>query len=74
MKHIGMSYQDVLFCPTYERRFYLQMLINEANKKNELIEEAQQTRANSGGRGSRNTRIGGDQLKARLQSGEIPND
>ena len=74
MKHIGMSYQDDLFCPTYERRFYLQMLINEANKKNELIEEAQQTRASSGGRGSRNTRIGGDQLKARLQSGEIPND
>ena len=50
------------------------MLINEANRKNELIEEAQQTRANSGGRGSRNTRISGDQLKAKLQSGQIPND
>ncbi len=68
-----MSYQDVLCCPTYERRFYLQMLINEANRKNELMEEAQQARANSGGRGSRNTRISGDQLKAKLQSGEIPN-
>lgn len=73
MKHIGMTYQDVLSCPTYERRFFLQMLINEANKRNELIEEAQQTRANSGGKGSRNTRISGDQLKAKLQSGEIPN-
>lgn len=68
-----MTYQDVLSCPTYERRFYLQMLINEANKRQELIEEAQQARANSGGRGSRNTRISGDQLKAKLQSGEIPN-
>ena len=75
MKHIGMSYQDVLSCPTYERRFFLQMLINEANKKSELAEEqARNARANaSGGRGNRTTRISGDQLKAKLQSGEIPN-
>lgn len=71
-----MTYQDVLSCPTYERRFFLQMLINEANKKNELAEEqVRNARANtSRGKGSRNTRISGDQLKAKLQSGEIPND
>ena len=70
-----MSYQDVLSCPTYERRFFLQMLINEANKKNEMAEEhARAAKANSGGsKGSRNTTISGDQLKAKLQSGEIPN-
>ena len=71
-----MTYQDVLSCPTYERRFFLQMLINEANKKNELAEErAQEARvSNSGSKGSRTTRISGNQLKAQLQSGQIPND
>jgi hypothetical protein len=71
-----MTYQDVLSCPTYERRFFLQMLINEANKKNELAEEqAQEARvSNSGSKGSRTTRISGNQLKAKLQSGQIPND
>jgi hypothetical protein len=71
-----MTYQDVLSCPTYERRFFLQMLINEANKKNELAEEQAQERrvSNSGGKGSRTTRISGNQLKAQLQSGQIPND
>lgn len=71
-----MSYQDVLSCPTYERRFFLQMLINEANKKQEMLEEqAEQAKASrGGGKGSRTTRIGGDQLKAKLQSGQIPNE
>ena len=71
-----MTYQDVLSCPTYERRFFLQMLINEANKKNELAEErVQEARvSNSGSKGSRTTRISGNQLKAKLQSGQIPND
>ena len=70
-----MSYQDVLSCPTYERRFFLQMLLNEATKKTEMAEEqARAAKANSGGgRGSRNTTISGNQLKAKLQSGEIPN-
>ncbi len=70
-----MSYQDVLSCPTYERRFFLQMLINEANKKKEMAEEqAEQMKlSRSGGKGSRTTRVSGDQLKAKLQSGEIPN-
>ena len=73
-----MTYQDVLNCSTYERRFFLQLLMNENTKKMEAQEENMNKRSNSvsgkGNKGSRTTRIGGDQLKQKLLSGEIPNE
>lgn len=73
-----MSYQDVLNCTTYERRFFLQLLINENTKKREAHEESMNQRGNGvsskGSKGSRTTKIGGDQLKQKLLSGEIPNE
>lgn len=79
VKHIGMTYQDALTCTTYERRFFLSLLMNENRKKMEDNEERiRNSKANNvsgkGNKGSRTTKIGGDQLKQKLLSGEIPNE
>lgn len=68
-----MTYQDVLSTPTYERRFYLTTLVNEHTKKNEMMEEKMAEARSNNSSGSRTTRVGGEQLKAKLKSGEIPN-
>ena len=58
----------------YERRQYLSHLINENQRKTEAIEEHQEAINNKGAKGSRTTRVTGDQLKAKMKSGEIPNE
>lgn len=55
--------------PTYERRTYLSLLIDENTKKSEMMEE--NTINNS--KGKRTTRVSGETLKNRLKNGEIPN-
>jgi len=72
MRHLKIPYSDVLSMPTYERRFFLTTFINENEKRKEQIEE-QQSNTTSNGKGTRTTKVSGDQLKARLKSGEIPN-
>jgi len=57
--------------PTYERRFYLTLLINENNKRSEAVEENNQSV--STGKGTRSTRVSGNTLKNQLKSGKIPN-
>lgn len=68
-----MTYQDVLSAPTYERRFFLATLMNENNKKSEMMEEQRDSAKNSNARGSRTTRVSGEQLKSQLKNGQIPN-
>lgn len=68
-----MTYQDALSTPTYERRFFLNTLINEGKKRSEMMEQQMEQAKYKNAKGQRTTRIGGDQLKAKLQSGEIPN-
>jgi len=68
-----MTYQDVLSAPTYERRFFLATLINENTKKQEVMEEKIQESKTSNSKGSRTTTVSGNQLKAKLKSGQIPN-
>jgi hypothetical protein len=58
----------------YERRQYLSHLINENNRKTEAIEEQKEAINNKGAKGTRTTRVTGDQLKAKMKSGEIPNE
>lgn len=53
--------------PTFERRSYLTLFINEKNKREELIEEAREGVDANGKR-----RISGDTLKNKLKNGEIP--
>jgi hypothetical protein len=68
-----MTYQDALSSPTYERKFFLRTLIGENNKKNEMMEERMQNMKNKNAKGTRSSTIGGEQLKSKLKSGEIPN-
>lgn len=65
-----MTYQDVLTTPTYERRFYLDTLVKENEKRKEAVSNSKY----SNGKGSRNKTIGGDALKSKLKTGQIPND
>lgn len=74
VKHIGFSYQDVLSMSVYERRQYLNLLLNENQKKTEAIEEQQEAINNKGARGSKTTRVSGDALKMKMKSGKIPNE
>ena len=65
-----MSYSDVLSMPVYERRFYLTSFIQENEKQREKMENQQINSNNS--KGTRTTKISGNQLKSKLKSGEIP--
>lgn len=58
----------------YERRQYLSHLLNENQRKTEAINEQMDEAKNKNARGSRTTRVSGEQLKSRLKSGEIPNE
>lgn len=57
----------------YERRQYLNLLLNENKAKEEAIEEEKEKYTNNNAKGFRTTKVGGDALKAKLKSGEIPN-
>lgn len=71
IKHVGMTYQDVLSTPTCERRFFLLKLIDNNRKKEEAVEEQLQSIKGKNSKGSRTTRVSGEQLKAKLKNGEI---
>jgi hypothetical protein len=71
MRHLKLSYSDVLSMPVYERRFYLTSFVQENEKKREQVENQQMNSNNS--KGTRTTKISGEQLKTKLKSGEIPN-
>ena len=69
----GVSYSDVMAMPTYERRFFLGLLTKDAREREEKTEEMRKNyQNNNNSKGSRNTRISGDQLKTRMQNGDIP--
>jgi len=38
-RHVNMTYTDCMTMPTYERKFFINTLIEEFNKKNEEIEK-----------------------------------
>jgi hypothetical protein len=68
----NMTYSDVMAMPTYERRYYLGMLTKEFERKEEAIEEAKEQTTTSGGKGSRTSKVSGQQLKSKMKTGEIP--
>tara|TARA_R110001592_G_scaffold93065_5_gene270523 strand:+ start:813 stop:995 length:183 start_codon:yes stop_codon:yes gene_type:complete len=59
--------------PTCERRFFLNKLLNENQKRQEATEEQISKMSSSNSKGSRTTKMGGEQLKAKMKSGEIAN-
>ena len=52
--------------PTYERRYYLGMLTREFERKEEAMEEAKEQTTTSGGKGSRTSKVSGQQLKSKM--------
>jgi hypothetical protein len=70
MQHLKMNYSDVLCMPTYERRFFLSLLMKQNIERQEEVENANKTQTNS--KGNRKTSISGDALKSRMKSGDIP--
>ncbi len=67
-----MTYSDVMAMPTYERRYYLGMLTKDFERKQEQIEEQKEQQTTSGGKGSRTSKVSGQQLKTRMNNGDIP--
>lgn len=70
MKNI--SYTDVMAMPTYERRYFLGMLTKDFERKEEAFEEAKEKSNTTGGKGSRTSKVSGQQLKTKMKTGEIP--
>ncbi len=68
----NMTYLDVMAMPTYERRYYLGMLTKDFERKQEQIEEQKEQQTTSGGKGSRTSKVSGQQLKTRMNNGDIP--
>jgi hypothetical protein len=71
MKHLKMSYNDVLSMATYERRYFLTSYINENQKRQEQAENLGSTTTT--GNGKRTTKVSGQALKTQLKNGDIPN-
>ena len=72
MQHLkGVSYSDVMAMPTYERRFFLGLLTKDAREREEKMEEMRQNYQNNNARVTKTTRISGDALKSRFNSGDI---
>jgi hypothetical protein len=71
IKHIGMTYQDVLSAPTCERRFFLLKLIDNKRKEEESMQAQMESSKTKNSKGTRTTKVGGEQLKNKLKSGEI---
>jgi hypothetical protein len=56
--------------PTYERRFFLNTLREQNEKRKEAEEEAVEQMKT--GKNTRTTKIGGDALKTKIKNGEMP--
>lgn len=69
MQHLQVGYSDILMMPTNERRFYLGLLLKSHHAKEDKQQEGGQI---SGGKGTRTQKIGGETLKNKIKSGQIP--
>jgi hypothetical protein len=73
LQHLkGVTYTDVLAMPVYERRYFLSLLTKESREREERNQEMVQKENNSNAKGNRKTRISGDALKHRMNSGDVP--
>ena len=65
------SYTDVMSMAVYERRFFISMLLKQHEKQQEFVDN-QTTTTNPNAKGSRTSKISGDNLKSKMKAGEIP--
>lgn len=69
-KYVGIPYETLMTMPTWERRFYMNIHIDNVEKQNET-NNAQQS--SSAGRGTRSKSISGNTLKNQMKNNQIPN-
>jgi hypothetical protein len=73
LQHLkGVTYNDVLSMPVYERRFFLSLLTKESREREERNQEVSERQKHSTAKGKRTTRISGEQLKSKIKSGNLP--
>lgn len=68
----NVTYSDVLSMPTYERRYYLGLLLKTNSERQEQVENMKQDAVNRTSKGQRTTTISGNQLKSQMKSGQLP--
>lgn len=69
-KHIGWSYEDLMNMSVSSRRYQIHLLKNEHRAKEDHYREEMEN-MKSASTGKRTKKISGDELKAKLKSGEI---
>jgi hypothetical protein len=65
-----MGYNDAMMMPTYERKYFINLLIQQNQKRVEYLENEKSSVKT--GKGNRQSTISGDALKNKMKSGEIP--
>jgi hypothetical protein len=68
----GVTYNDVLSMPVYERKYFIGLLTKDVTAREEQAIKLKEQSETKSGKGSRNTRVGGDTLKNKMNNGEIP--
>lgn len=72
MKDQGWAYGDVKTMATYERRYFLGQAVRKHQAKVQQYEATKETAVVNQGRSSRTTKITGEALKSKMQTGEVP--
>lgn len=67
----NVTYSDVLSMPTYERRYFLGLLLKTNSERQEQVENMKQDAVNRNAKGTRTTTVSGSALKEGLKSGRI---
>jgi hypothetical protein len=68
IKHLGMSRTELLKTPVYERRFYIQMLIESHKETEEQIEQMENKKA----KGKKTETLQGEALRQHLLKNKNP--
>ena len=67
MRHLNISYTEIMLMPTYERRFFINVFTEQIERQKEIAEEQPKTVIT--GKGERVTRVSGSAV--RNYSGKI---
>lgn len=65
-----MGYNDVMMMPVYERKYFINLLIQQNQKRVEYLDNEKSSTKTS--KGNRQSKISGDALKNKMKNGEIP--
>jgi len=58
--------------PVYERKYFIGLLTKDVTAREEQAIKLREQSETKSGKGNRNTRVGGDTLKNKMNNGEIP--